>query len=128
MPTPDQFEQFIKTTAIYGLGFVALAIGVAMVAYFAFRIGNAVVGLLRDTREKWLPQVVSGHMTFIETTKVATLRTSDAVEKLTESTTVSTNNHEKTHKALAAIARAQAECEIPEPARKHLEDAIQELK
>jgi hypothetical protein len=73
------------------------------------------------------PKVVSGHMTFLETTKLATLKTADAVDKLTESHGVSQDNHSKTHKAVQCIALALQE-DCCDEARKHLDDAIKELK
>jgi UDP-N-acetyl-D-mannosaminuronate dehydrogenase len=127
MPAPDQIEWWLKTGLIYGLGFISLAIGVALASYFFFRIGNAIVGFINDLRSKWVPKVVTGHIAMLTTTQTNSNRTAEAVEKLTESHTVSSDNHVKTHRAVQCIAKAMQE-DCCDEARKYLDDAIRELK
>jgi hypothetical protein len=122
------WEWFLKTGAIYGLGFIVIAGGVALGLYFIYAIGRQAVALLSDLRTKWIPRVVDEHMGFVETVKTAAESTSSAVNKLTESHTVSFDNHTKTHRALECIVKAQQEGDVCEEARRHLDDAIRELK
>lgn len=127
MPTIDQFEWFLKTGSIYGLGFLAIAGMLFLVFYGTFWGLKEVIGLIQDVREKHLPNVVNGHMGFISTSQSATVATSVAVAKLAEGHTTSGNNHDKTHRVLRHITLALSEGDVCEEAKAHLRDAIQEL-
>jgi hypothetical protein len=128
MPTTDQIEWWLKTGSMYGLGFIAIAGFLALTFYGAFFGLRAVIRLVDSVRLIYLPQIVSGHLTFLEHTKVTTATTAQAVEKLTESYGASMDNHSKTHRALACIVKAQQEGDVCDEARKHLADAIRELQ
>ena len=128
MPTPEQFEQFIKTAAVQGLGFVFLAGVVGLLLYGGLWGIRSLIRLVDSVRSVWLPKLVSGHLTFLEHTQVATAATSSAVERLTESYAISSDNHGKTHRALECIVKAQQVGEVCEEAREYLEKAIEELK
>ncbi len=127
MPTVEQLEWFFKTGSVYGLGTVLLTGGVALSLWFLYRIGNGIAGLVDDIRRKWLPDIAGGHLDFLQTTAKNSDTTAKAVVKLSESTTLSTDNHGKTHRALHFIARAQQE-ECCDEAKQLLNDAIRELK
>lgn len=128
MPSIDQIEWYLKTASMYGLGFVAIA-GFLFLAFYGTFFGlRAVIGLVQDIRQRWLPEVVSGHLTFLEHTKVTTAATRDAVTKLSESYGASMDNHGKTHRALEYIARAHQSGDISEKAKNHLDAAIRELE
>lgn len=128
MPTIEQAEWFLKTGAIHGLGFIAIAGILWLIGYGSYRGINACIGVVIDIRTKWLPKLVDGHLTFLEHTKTSNARTSEAVEKLTDSYGASMDNHSKTHRALACIVQAQQQGDVCDEARKYLDDAIRELQ
>ncbi len=125
--TIDDIERFFKVTAIHGLGFAALLGGVVLAFYFIWWGGNAVVAFINDARAEWAPKIVNGHLGLLKTIEGNSNATTAAVNKLTESTSVSTDNHTKTHRALHYIARAQQE-DCGDEAKSLLDDAIRELK
>lgn len=127
-PTIEQVEWYLKTASTYGLGFIALALMLGLMAYGAYYIINSVIGLITDVRTIWMPKLVDGHLTFLEHAKTSNARTSEAVEKLTESNGASMDNHSKTHRALACIVQAQQQGDVCDEARKYLDDAIRELQ
>jgi hypothetical protein len=124
----DQIEWLLKTGSIYGLGFAALAVGVSMAFYFLWRIGLGVANFVDDVRTKWFPNVVTGHLAFLSRTQESNDATLAAVEKMTAGHAVSSDSHEKTHRALEYIARAQAEGDVCEDARAFLVEAVKILK
>jgi hypothetical protein len=128
MPTLEQADWFLRTGSVYGLGFVAIAVILALIFYGAFFGIRACLNLIDDVRKIWLPQLVGGHLTFLEHTKVSNAATAQAVTKLTESYEASSGNHSKTHRALECLIKATQSGEICNEAREYLDEAIRELK
>src|SRR5688572_31544343 len=122
MPTPEQFEWFIKVAVVHGLGFVLLAGIVGLILYAGLFGTRAVIRLVDSVRTEWLPKIVSGHLTHLEHTQIATAATSQAVTKLTESYEASSGNHGKTHRAVECIARALQRGDVCEEARNDLDE------
>lgn len=141
MPTAEQLEWFFKVAVSHGLGFLLLAGLVGIILWATIRFSWVVIGLVDDCRKKYLPELFGNHMEFIQTVKAsseasatASETTAHAVQRLTLTHSVSSENHAKTHanqakthKALACIAKAQ-QAATPEESNGHLEDAIRELK
>lgn len=128
MPTPENAEWFLRTGSIYGLGFIAIAGFLWLAFYGTFYILRETIHLVQDVRRKWLPDIVSGHQTFLEHTKVSNAATAQAVTKLTESYEASSDNHSKTHRAVKLIASALQYGDVCDEARKDLDEAIKELQ
>lgn len=127
MPNETQIEWWLKTGVVYGLGFILLAGIVVLILYAAWL-------LIRGTRY-WLPRLLSGHMDFIENTKITNAciadnseRTTKAVEVLTESYGVSSGNHGKTHRALEHLANAAKSHTTCDDVHEHIDKAIEELR
>lgn len=61
MPDLDTLERFVRTTAVYGLAFVALAAFVGICIYGFFWVTRHGIGILGSFRE-WVPQWFSSQV------------------------------------------------------------------
>jgi hypothetical protein len=136
MPTPttDQLEWFLKTGSMYGLGFILVAGLVGLALYGTFQVTVIVIGIFRDAK-KWIPRAVAGYLGFVENIKTTNAQQAEASEKVAEavkgmtaSHAVSTDNHGRTHRALAYVAEAAKVDTTNEQAQGLLDKALKELR
>ena len=126
--TPEQLEWWLKTGSIYGLGFIALAVGVGMAAVFCWKLGKIVLDWLRI----WPTRIAERHVSLMSTLEDnsqtqtnASAKTADALEALTDS---KASEHRRTRRALGHLTEAAKEATICKKVQAHLDRALDELR
>lgn len=98
-PSPEQIDNWLKTTVVYGLAFVFLALFCAIVLWIFWRLachGVSVVATLREWLPTWFQAQIESHQAVI----VSANRLTDSmggIHKKVEDT------HRGLHHAVAAV-------------------------
>lgn len=130
MPPQALVEWWIKTGLIYGLGFVFAAAILGIFVVFVASISRKVVVMVDACRVE-IPRVAKAHLDFVQTTKENGYQITAAVQAIRETYSLSTINHERTHRALGQIVAAAHEAAAHinnEKVRSHLGQAAKELE
>lgn len=123
MPTQEQVEWFLKTGAMYGLGFVLLAGFIAIILVVCWRTASSAI----SAASEWGPKLLQAHVDFLEEVKVSNKRMADAVETIAHGGAASEDSHKKTHKALRHIAIARQSETATVEVKNELQKAIDAL-
>lgn len=126
----DTLERFIRTTAIHGLGYVALAVFVGISLYAFYRIVMYTIDIFGGVRE-WVPKVAGSHSALMDTLRENSDAQTDAHQKMSIAVeTLSRTRSEddaRTHRAMRHLTIAAQKSTSDAEVKRHLDEALREL-
>jgi hypothetical protein len=126
----DTIEKFLRTTAIHGLGYFALAVFVGISLFAFYRVVMYVIDIFGGVRE-WVPKMAGSHTALMDTLREnsdiqtqANQKTAVAVETLSRTRS---EDDARTHRAMRHLTVAAQKATSDQEVKRHLDEALREL-